>query len=809
MHPGLERQIELENEMRGMGIARFRQELQAARERGNESSTSAVLVLMKTAFTPLENEIKGWMDGCSKGKAGNNNNIYKILKDLDPSILAFLTLKAVFDNISVSQEYTKICVNLGRLIEDEQNFQLFRENNEKLFNRVVDDLSKRTNNYAQKRTVLKFAAKKDMTDLISFPNSDRFKIGATLIQMMKEVTGFINVERRKTANGKDAGHIMYPTEKTMEWLRKQNARCEVLSPNIMPCIIPPKPWTTPTDGGFYAGIFRIPIVKTRNMNYLEELNNVDMWEVYQALNHMQNTPWSVNKELYGFLKAAVESGQSWANLPTGAGSPIPPKPEDIDTNVEARRSWKKQATTIHNENIRVFTKFIALQKKLQVAERFMDEDAMYFVYNLDFRGRAYPVQLHLTPQGDDICKGLLKFKEGKPLDTQGANWLAIHGANTYGYDKADFQGRIDWVFENEDEIIASATDPFSNKFWTKADKPWTFLAFCLEWKGYTADPDNFLSHIAVGMDGSCNGLQNFSAMLRDPIGGAATNLIPADHPQDIYQKVADVVKGLVELDVEAGVTEAAPWVGFINRKLAKRPTMTMPYGATLIGMKDQISAEIKDWKDKGLPCPLFEGSGQKECMYMAKVIQRSLGMVVVSAAQAMGWLQKVAKIVAKENLPIRWSTPVGFPVLQDYRRPNLKRVNTVLHGGLRIQQTIAEGMSTKLDTKRMESGISPNFVHSIDAAHMIRTVNLCIENNIDSLQMIHDSFASHAADASALFQIIRHAFVQIHTEVDAIQDFEEIIKSQLTEELGKTLPQPPKRGVLNLDGVLDSQYFFA
>ena len=30
-------------------------------------------------------------------------------------------------------------------------------------------------------------------------------------------------------------------------------------------------------------------------------------------------------------------------------------------------------------------------------------------------------------------------------------------------------------------------------------------------------------------------------MLRDPIGGAATNLVPAEVPADLYQEVADVV----------------------------------------------------------------------------------------------------------------------------------------------------------------------------------------------------------------------------------------------------------------------------
>jgi DNA-directed RNA polymerase len=39
--------------------------------------------------------------------------------------------------------------------------------------------------------------------------------------------------------------------------------------------------------------------------------------------------------------------------------------------------------------------------------------------------------------------------------------------------------------------------------------------------------EEFVSHLPVAFDGSCNGLQNYSMMLRDEVGGAATNLVPS------------------------------------------------------------------------------------------------------------------------------------------------------------------------------------------------------------------------------------------------------------------------------------------
>jgi DNA-directed RNA polymerase len=55
-----------------------------------------------------------------------------------------------------------------------------------------------------------------------------------------------------------------------------------------------------------------------------------------------------------------------------------------------------------------------------------------------------------------------------------------------------------------------------------------------------------VSGLPVAQDGSCNGLQHFSALLRDEIGGKAVNLIPGDVPEDVYQRIADKVLSKLE-----------------------------------------------------------------------------------------------------------------------------------------------------------------------------------------------------------------------------------------------------------------------
>ena len=88
----------------------------------------------------------------------------------------------------------------------------------------------------------------------------------------------------------------------------------------------------------------------------------------------------------------------------------------------------------------------------------------------------------------------------------------------------------------------------------------------------------------IHLDGSNSGLQHFSALLRDPVGGAAVNLVPQDRPADIYSDVARLAQAKVDASDDENVRL---WLdGKVTRKVAKRPTMTFTYSATRYGMLD-------------------------------------------------------------------------------------------------------------------------------------------------------------------------------------------------------------------------------
>ena len=82
------------------------------------------------------------------------------------------------------------------------------------------------------------------------------------------------------------------------------------------------------------------------------------------------------------------------------------------------------------------------------------------------------------------------------------------------------------------------------RWWTKSDEPWQTLAACMEVDAALncpEGPENYVCHLTIHQDGSCNGLQHYAALGRDQTGAESVNLAPSDRPGDVYSQVASVV----------------------------------------------------------------------------------------------------------------------------------------------------------------------------------------------------------------------------------------------------------------------------
>lgn len=561
------------------------------------------------------------------------------------------------------------------------------------------------------------------------------------------------------------------------------------------------------------------LFKTRNRSYLEEMSNRvdDMPEVYQAVNAMQATPFKINVKVYQVASTIFNNGSVVGRLPSTEDTPLPPLPTDISTNEAIRVMWKREASIIHKHNATLKSKRLLCSKLFGVADMFLNEPEHYYTMQYDWRGRIYCVPMFLNYQGNDLSKSLLLFANGKALEEDSdLIKLAIHGANCYGVDKVTLTERKDWVGQNEEAILATAKDPHNNyKFWSNCSEPYQFLAFCFEWEEFVNSGRKlgFVTHLPCYSDCTNSGLQIFSGMLRDEVGGKATNLTCEDKPQDVYAEVAKKTLEFLE-DSDDSILKSM-WLEYgITRKTTKKVTMCIVYGLTQYSCRAYIEEHLKDMVEEGKPCPFVNIKDDKgtptifqASNYLSKLVWKAIGEVIVSAKEAMLWLQKVSRLVSENGLPVTWHTPTNFIVQMNYREMKKQRVNTQMGESMITKKITIQHETDKIDSRKVANSVAPCFIHSLDGAIMQKAVCYANNNGITSFACIHDSFGVLAPDVELMNYCVRKSFVDIFKDKNVLEDFCKEITKQVHKDKRHLIPKLPKMRNLDISKVLESDYF--
>ena len=262
------------------------------------------------------------------------------------------------------------------------------------------------------------------------------------------------------------------------------------------------------------------------------------------------------------------------------------------------------------------------------------------------------------------------------------------------------------------------------------------------------DPLAYESNFPVHQDGTCNGLQHYAALGGDTQGAQQVNLGATDRPSDVYSYVAAMVQEKVEEDAAKEVKHAMLLNGKITRKVVKQTVMTTVYGVTFIGAREQIERQLKERKD--IP--------DEECWavasYLTKKVIESIGDLFSGAQDIQTWLNLCARLISKSIPPTRiaaalsppparrgntkkasapdrtrseqmtavvWTTPLGLPIVQPYRKTKRRQVATTLQS---VYISDPNSPAT-VDSLKQASAFPPNFIHSLDATHMMLTALEC------------------------------------------------------------------------------------
>jgi DNA-directed RNA polymerase len=456
------------------------------------------------------------------------------------------------------------------------------------------------------------------------------------------------------------------------------------------------------------------MVKTGNKGVLSTITLKTHPILFDCLNKSQRVGWKINREIFELYAWALRNK-------TRAFSDIWEQ-----TNPEARQTKLREAKAIGD-----------------IAEIFLNK-IFYHLYYYDFRGRKYPATAYLHEQGTDLAKGLLLREDKKRIGKKGFFWLLVSIANNWAgdagredgvkTDKIPLEERYYWSLDNEEILISYAISPKVNQGWMEADKPWQFLAACIElskvrlWQGamkkHTDDEFGYESHLEVYIDGSNNGSQHLSALTKDDITAPHVNLVPLDLPGDLYKYVADhvwerlqklvdemtkreikecetLIDNLIELKKQ--INEAEPRSDH-RKELVEAIKAFKHENSNLMEMASAVFwNRIKDPKHKrkivkrnvmtlpyggtpyGLGQQIIDDSkkhGIEQLLYMEHKWGAFMGREVYETCkeslqrpmQLLSVFEQAGRKAESEGRFLEWTVPVtNFPVIQNYTQGRVKK----------------------------------------------------------------------------------------------------------------------------------------
>lgn len=867
-------QLKLEEEMFTGGIRRFNAAEVRLVGQGRSSDSQPYRRIIKEMLHPLACAISEFKEHYSN-RRGRPVVALSYLRCIPDEVAAFITLKVCIDMVGMDVSLTSITSAIGERIEDQVRFSKLEGQAHKYLEKVKAQLKKNsTASYRHKHRVMVSAElalskpKREGQEPVErwqpWPIADLATIGLQLVHLMEQSVHFKDgpvFYRALVGRGQNSKPKLMVSEHIKEWAREYSFELSALFPCYAPCVVPPRDWLNAFDGGFHTEEVsgRVTIAKGKR-SHLRKLTRKQMPKVYEAINHLQAVEWEVNPSVLEVAKDVLRADLGlglprFGTLINEDNKPPCPVPEEFrelrgqdlkrvltDAEWQQFLHWKSECAGLYTKETKRGSQALASSRLISMAQRYSAYPSLYFVYACDSRGRVYAQSSSLSPQGNSLSKALLRFKNGESLTTDGYVEFCRTGANLYGWDKAKLMDK--YIKVNDPDFIEMchdiAADPLTFKQWLESDDPWLFLAWAFEFSEYhtlrsEGRESEFRTHISNGRDGSCSGIQHYSAMMKDPVGGAAVNLMPSETKQDIYGKVGERVTyklGLQgtpdelirltkdgEPDDISLVPYAKSWLAIgITRAMCKKSVMTLPYGSSQMTCRDSINEYLSELVDAEESLAKLQGrspnkvhpfevGGEQDInlalRYMTTALWSSIGDVVKAPVVAMKFLRKLSNAVSNLNSYLEWTTPTGFIVKQEIFETERNIIETSIAGKTKF--SLLEETST-VDKAAMAGAFAPNFIHSYDASHLILAVCAAKERGIKNLHVIHDDFGTLANKTAELVHCLKRELVDMYKGTDRLAEvlFEQ--EERLCCDLGLTIP--PQFG-MDLEEIMKADYPFA
>ena len=693
--------------------------------------------------------------------AGRHHQCWEFLLHFSnhgPRPIAAIVLTCVIDRISVTTEKRKLARVIGKALQDELNGTVLHEQR----GTVLLSLVRKKHGRA---AVSSDVMKKLRVSPAEWTSEQKVELGCLCLDILISSTRLIDerISAKKL--------LIHPTEDVKELIRNEPPRAMAI--RQLPSLIPLEPWTDVKRGNK-------PLVSSRRPMDLSHIDAGSVGLQIQLVNGLEQQVMRVDPWMVEVQREAWDS-----NLPL---FPVTrdPAPNEPDFFSSQRRRARIEES---------------LRQSEQVAGR-----AIWLDLDLDFRGRMYVSSRLVGHQGPDNSKALVEFGVGSQCDQEGLEQMLMAAAGHYGLGKSSWSDRLAWGKANLDLISAVAEQPLDRMdLWKGASDPWQFLQVAKAVSKWQADPRSEM-HVPIRFDQTCSGMGIVACLTRDRQLARSTNCIGTCRA-DVYSLVAEDLTQSLSSDLHGfdfgSARLAEIWLKHgITREVTKGPCMTSIYGARYFGIVDQLM----EWLMVKNPCLDLEEWDREYAMpaqYLTRKLNIAIGHRLKSCVQVETWLRSVSKACMKKQRRIRFTTPMGFPIVLGVEQEARQRVRTEINGSKRWATKAADVTAGELSARATNRGITANVIHAFDASFCHALVQTMQRSGLPVITN-HDCFATLPSSAAQLHRNLLFELRE-HYKTDWLLE----MKEEIEENSGIALQLPPFVGDLCEGEIGQNPYVFS
>ena len=454
-----------------------------------------------------------------------HRELLAVIRDLSPEVLALCILQGAQHSIGQRENLRDTALRIGECIAEECWAKGLTEAAPDLAQRIEQRVRRQNVSTERRQKYARTLAGNAGYKTNHWDNERLLRAGEwALLVLLEKLPDVFTIEEGPREDGKKGEDKFITLTEEAQAYTENFVRQMILSdPVWLPRPEAPKPWTGWNKGGTWdERLARSLNIMRSRQNLTKEavrraIRDGTMKLALDALNALQAVPWRINERVLWYMLVCDANGIEVKGLPTRSSlSALDDKPKNRITSGKERTTRKIKNNELRAAKRRLVSSRALFAGDMQTAALLADYERFWTAMNMDWRGRVYGMP-NFNLQREDCVRALFLFADGEPIGEEGLYWLKVHLANC-GDDnkisKQSFDDRVAWVDRNLSPIAAVASDPLSELWWTNADKPFMFLAACLELVDALEEGPTYITRLPVFFDGSCNGLQHLCAMTR-------------------------------------------------------------------------------------------------------------------------------------------------------------------------------------------------------------------------------------------------------------------------------------------------------